>query len=153
MKALHSLFKTDAGTAPLIARLALGIVIFPHGAQKLLGWFGGYGFDGTMGYFTGSLGIPAVFAFLAIVAEFFGSIGLITGFLSRLSALGVASVMVVAVAKVHAGVGFFMNWGGNQPGEGFEYHILAIALALIVLIKGAGAASLDRVVATRLAKK
>jgi putative oxidoreductase len=146
------LLATDSSRTLAFQRVLLGLVMFPHGAQKLLGWFGGYGFDGTMGFFTGSLGIPAVFAFLAIVAEFFGALGLITGFLSRVSALGIGAVMAVAVAKVHSGVGFFMNWGGNQAGEGYEYHLLAIALALIVIIKGAGAASLDAVVAKRLAK-
>ena len=152
MKTLQSLFKTDANASLLIVRLALGVVMFAHGSQKLLGWFGGYGFHGTMGFFTGTLGIPATFAFLAIVAEFFGSLGLIFGFLSRLSALGIAANMAVAVAMLHAGVGFFMNWGGNLPGEGYEFHILAITLALIVIIKGAGTASVDAIIARRLAK-
>ena len=152
MKTLHSPFKTDNSTTPLIARLALGVVIFPHGAQKALGWFGGHGFDGTMGYFTGTLGIPAAFAFLVIVAEFVGSIGLITGFLTRVSAFGIGAVMAGAIAMAHKGNGFFMNWTGAQPGEGYEYHLLAIGLALIVFIAGAGKASIDSLVAKRLAK-
>lgn len=152
MKTLHSLFKTDANCPSLIARLVLGIVIFPHGAQKLLGWFGGYGFEGTMGFFTGSLGIPAVFAFLAIIAEFFGSLGLITGLLSRVSALGIGVNMAVAVALAHKANGFFMNWSGQQAGEGYEYHILAMGLALIVVVFGGGKASVDGAIAGRLTK-
>ncbi|HUG09868.1 MAG TPA: DoxX family protein [Opitutaceae bacterium] len=152
MKTLHSLFKTDNSTAPLIARLALGLVMFPHGAQKALGWFGGYGYDGTMGYFTGTLGIPALFAFLVIAAEFAGAIGLITGFLTRVSAFGIAAVMAGAIFMAHKSNGFFMNWTGQQAGEGYEYHLLAIGLALIVLVAGAGKASLDALVARRLAK-
>jgi len=147
MKALHLLLKTDNSTTPLLARLALGLVMFPHGAQKVLGWFGGYGFDGTMGYFTGTLHIPAVFAFLAIAAEFAGSIGLITGFLSRVSALGIGATMSVAIFMGHATNGFFMNWYGNQKGEGFEYHLLAIGLALVVLVAGGGKASVDGLLA------
>lgn len=153
MKTLHSLFKTDSNTAPLIARLTLGFIMFPHGAQKVLGWFGGYGYDGTMGYFTGTLGIPALFAFLAIAAEFAGSIALVAGFLSRASALGIASVMAVAIAMTHKGNGFFMNWSGQQAGEGYEFHLLAIGLALIVIVHGAGKASIDSLIAKRLAKE
>ncbi len=143
MKALQLLFKTNDSTAPLVARLMLGIVMFPHGAQKMLGWFGGYGFSGTMNFFTGTMHIPALFAFLAIMAEFAGSLALIAGLLSRVAAFGIASVMTVAILTSHAANGFFMNWYGNQKGEGFEYHLLAIGLALVVLIHGAGKASLD----------
>src|SRR6266513_813793 len=110
MKALQILFKTNDSFVPLIARLALGLVMFPHGAQKALGWFGGYGFSGSMGFFTGQLHIPALFAFLAIAAEFAGSIGLITGFLGRVAAFGIAVNMLVATLTVHAANGFFMNW-------------------------------------------
>ena len=150
MKALQTLFKTNDSVSSLIARLALGLVMFPHGAQKALGWFGGYGFSGTMGFFTGQLHIPALFAFLAIAAEFAGSIGLIAGFLSRVSAFGIAMTMLVAAFMVHAPNGFFMNWVGNQKGEGFEYHLLAIGLALVVIITGAGKWSIDRLLAGRL---
>lgn len=129
-------------------RLALGVVIFPHGLQKTLGWFGGAGFAGTMGFFTQG-GIPAVFAFLAICAEFLGGLGLILGGLSRVAAFGVLCVMLVAVYRVHWAVGFFMNWGGNQKGEGFEFHILAVAIALTILFRGAGALSLDRALSRR----
>ena len=153
MKALSLLFKTNNSTAPLVARIALGLVMLPHGAQKALGWFGGHGFSGTMGFFTGTMHIPAVFAVLAILAEFAGSLGLITGLLSRVAAFGIGTVMVVAILTVHAANGFFMNWFGNQKGEGFEYHLLAIGLALIVLIHGAGKASVDALIAGRLGKE
>ncbi|HXS69538.1 MAG TPA: DoxX family protein [Candidatus Polarisedimenticolia bacterium] len=137
------LLKTNNSFAPTLARLALGIVFFPHGAQKALGWFGGYGFSGTMHFFTQQMHIPAVFAVLAIAAEFLGSLGLITGFLSRIAALGIAVNMAVAVELVHLKNGFFMNWYGNQKGEGIEYHILVFGLALIVILYGAGKASID----------
>ena len=150
MKAIQLLFKTSNSTAPLIARLMLGIVMFPHGAQKMLGWFGGYGFSGTMNFFTGTMHIPAALAFLAILAEFAGSLGLITGLLGRVAAFGIATNMVVAIATVHGANGFFMNWFGNQKGEGFEYHLLAIGLALVVLIHGAGKASLDAMIQRKL---
>jgi putative oxidoreductase len=147
------LLKTNNSFAPTLARLVLGVVMFPHGAQKVLGWFGGYGFSGTMNFFTQQMHIPAAFAVLAIAAEFLGSLGLITGFLSRIAAFGIAVEMAVAVAMVHAPNGFFMNWFGNQKGEGFEYHVLAIGIALIVLIYGGGKASIDSVIAGRPAKK
>src|SRR5262250_3618638 len=99
------LLATDDNTATVILRLVLGVVFFAHGAQKMLGWFGGYGFSGTMGYFTGTAHIPAVFAFLAIAAEFFGGLGLIFGFLTRIAAFGILSNMIVAVAMVHGQFG------------------------------------------------
>ncbi|HEY3931438.1 MAG TPA: DoxX family protein [Verrucomicrobiae bacterium] len=153
MKAIQLLVKTSNSFAPLIARLTLGIVMFPHGAQKALGWFGGYGFSGTMNFFTQQMHIPAPLAFLAIAAEFAGSIGLILGCLSRIAAFGIATNMVVAILTVHAANGFFMNWFGTQKGEGFEYHLLAIGLALVVIVCGAGKASLDNLFAKSLEKK
>lgn len=143
------LFQTDGTLVPLVVRLALAVVIFPHGAQKLLGWFGGYGFKGTMGYFTGS-GIPAPLALLAIIAEFFGPLGLALGLLTRVAAFGIACVMVVAIIRVHRPHGFFMNWFGTQQGEGFEFHLLAIGLAAAVIVGGAGLWSLDACVGSRL---
>src|SRR5438874_8819721 len=106
---LRKLISTDNSTAITILRLVLGIVFFAHGAQKTLGWFGGYGFTGTMGFFTGAMHIPTVFAFLAIAAEFLGGLGLIFGLLTRVAAFGVFFDMIVAVALVHARFGFFMN--------------------------------------------
>lgn len=137
---------TASDSGPLVARLALGLAIFPHGAQKALGWFGGYGFTGTMGFFTGQLHIPAPFAALAIAAEFLGAIGLIVGGLSRVAAFGIAVTMAVAALMVHLPHGFFINWTGAQAGNGIEYQLLAIGLALVVMVKGGGAYSLDRLV-------
>lgn len=142
---VRRLMNTTDDFAVTILRLLLGLVFFAHGAQKVLGWFGGYGFSGTMGFFTHQMGIPAPFAALAIAAEFLGGIGLLLGFLGRIAAFGIAFEMVVAVAMVHRHFGFFANWTGQQKGEGFEYHILAVAIALAIMIKGSGAFSLDRV--------
>ena len=141
---MRKLLSTSNDLTLTIVRLVLGVTFFAHGAQKMLGWFGGYGFSGTMGFFTQQMHIPAVFAFLAICAEFFGGLGLIVGLLSRIAAFGILCNMLVAIATVHVHNGFFMNWTGQQKGEGFEYHVLALALLLIVLVKGAGALSVDR---------
>ena len=134
---------TDDFTVTML-RLLFGVVFFAHGAQKALGWFGGFGFSGTMGFFTHQLNVPAPFAVLAIAAEFLGSIGVLVGFLSRIAAFGIACNMVVAVYMIHRHFGFFANWFGTQKGEGFEFHILAVAIALTIMIKGAGALSIDR---------
>lgn len=141
------IFSTPNDFTFTMVRLVLGLVFFAHGAQKMLGWFGGYGFHGTMGFFTQQMGIPAPLAFLAICAEFFGGLGLLVGLLGRIAALGIIVNMLVAIATVHHVNGFFMNWTGQQKGEGFEYHLLAIALALVIIIKGSGAASIDRAIA------
>ena len=141
---LRKLMSTTNDSALSILRLILGIVFFAHGAQKALGWFGGYGFTATMGFFTNMMHIPAPFAFLAICAEFLGSIGLILGLLGRVAAFGIACNMMVAVAMVHRQFGLFANWSGNQKGEGIEYHLLALAVALAIMIKGSGALSVDR---------
>ena len=140
---LKKLMQTDEDMGMLIVRLTLGIVMFPHGAQKLLGWFGGAGFAGTLQAMTG-MGLPAVVVFLVILCEFFGSIALITGFLGRVGAFGILCVMVGAIVMAHWPNGFFMNWFGNQKGEGYEYHLLAIGLALAILVKGSGSLSIDR---------
>ena len=139
----HELFATDPTWNGLILRVALGVMIFPHGAQKLLGLFGGYGYKGTMGYFTGTLGIPYIFGVLVIVAEFFGGLGLILGLAGRLAALGVGATMLVAALLAHRQNGFFMNWTGQQKGEGYEFHLLATAIAAAVIVLGSGAFSLD----------
>ncbi len=140
---LRKWMQTDDDVGRLIVRLALGLVMFPHGAQKLLGWFGGAGFVGTLQGMTG-MGLPVAVVFLVILAEFFGSISLITGFLGRVGAFGILCVMLGAIFMVHLQHGFFMNWYGNQKGEGIEYHILAIGMALAILVKGSGAFSIDR---------
>ncbi|MGO4885156.1 MAG: DoxX family protein [Bryobacteraceae bacterium] len=145
---LKRLIDTQTHAAPAILRLALGVVFFAHGAQKVLGWWGGYGFSGTMGFFEHS-GIPAVFAFLAIAAEFLGGIGLILGLLGRVAAFGIFCNMVVAIVKVHLANGFFMNWAGQKKGEGFEYHLLVLAMAAAIMIMGSGAWSIDRALSRR----
>lgn len=141
-KGLSALLSTTDEIAPLLARVTLGAVMFPHGAQKLLGWFGGYGFAGTMGYFQ-SVHVPAILGFLLIIAESFGSLALIAGLLSRLSAFGVTASIVGALFLVHLPNGLFMNWFGVQKGEGIEYDLLMIGLGLIVMLRGGGALSLD----------
>jgi len=144
------LINTNDDVAALVLRLLLGIVFFPHGMQKLIGWFGGYGFSGTMDMFTTKLGIPVLFAFLAIMAEGLGSLGLITGLLTRVAAFGIAVNMAVAVYMMHWQNGFFMNWFGNQKGEGYEFHLLAIGMALALLVKGGGKWSIDKGIADGL---
>lgn len=140
----QKLVGTSNDSMQALLRLILGIVFFAHGAQKMLGWFGGYGFSGTMNFFTGMLHVPSFLAFLAIAAEFFGSLGLILGFLSRIAALGIMVNMIVAVAMVHRHIGFFMNWYGTQKGEGYEFHLLVIVICIVILVRGAGAFSVDR---------
>jgi putative oxidoreductase len=142
----RKLLATDDSTATAMLRLVLGVVFFAHGAQKMLGWFGGFGFTGTMSFFTGTMHIPAPLAFLAITAEFFGGLGLILGFLTRIAAFGIAVNMLVAIATVHRAFGFFMNWDGTQKGEGFEFHLLVLAMTTFLMIRGAGALSVDRAV-------
>lgn len=146
---LTALLATDASVAPAVARIALGLVMLPHGAQHALGLLGGYGFAGTLGWMTGTLGFPAPAAALAIVVELVAPIALLAGFAGRLAALGIVGLMVGALTT-HWANGFFMNWFGKLPAgqEGFEYHLLVIALAAVVVIAGSGAASVDRALAT-----
>jgi putative oxidoreductase len=141
---LRRLLSTTNDPTLTILRLILGAVFFAHGAQKMLGWFGGHGFSASMAFFTHNMGIPAFFAFLAIAAEFFGGLGLLVGLLGRVAAFGVLCNMVVAIFLVSGHVGFFMNWFGTQKGEGYEFHLLAIALCVAILVKGSGAFSIDR---------
>jgi len=136
---------TDGDWVITIVRIVLGVVFFAHGAQKALGWFGGAGLQSTVRVFREQLRIPAPLALLSVAAEFLGGLGLIVGLLSRIAALGIAVVMIVALVAVHGKFGFFMNWYGEKQGHGIEYHILVLALALAVMIKGAGAFSLDQV--------
>jgi putative oxidoreductase len=127
-----------------IARIVLGVVFFAHGAQKALGWFGGPGLQSTVRTFREHLRIPAPLAVLAVAAEFLGGLGLIVGLLSRIAALGIAAVMIVAVLTVHWKFGLFMNWYGDKQGQGIEFHVLVVVLALAIMIKGGGAFSLDQ---------
>ena len=142
----EKIIRTDDDKVLTLLRIALGIVVFPHGAQKLLGWFGGFGYTGTMGFLTGMMHIPYPLALLVIIAEFFGALGLIVGFLGRIAAFGIAVNFIVVVFLVHLPNGFFMNWSGQQKGEGYEFFILLIAMAVAILIRGSGAWSIDRMI-------
>jgi putative oxidoreductase len=146
---MRKLLATVNDNTLTLMRLVLGVVFFLHGSQKMLGSFGGFGFSGTMQAFTGMMHIPAPFAFLAICAEFFGGLALIPGLLARVAAFGIAVNMIVAVLMVHLPNGPFMNWYGNQKGEGYEYHLLALALAIPIMIRGAGAFSVDGLLASK----
>lgn len=143
---MKALFKTGAEWSALIVRLTLALVIFPHGAQKVLGWFGGYGVSGTLNFFTHVLHVPVVLAVLVFVLEFLGPLGLVVGLLTRVVAAGLLVEMIDVIVKMHGHNGFFMNWSGKQAGEGFEYHLLIIGMALALLISGAGRWSLDRLI-------
>ncbi len=142
---LKGLLRTSDSFVETVLRIALAAVFFPHGAQKALGLFGGYGLTATMGFF-GKMGISPLFAALDIAAEFLGPIALLFGAFTRVAAFGIFVAMATAVVLVHGRIGFFMNWFGQRPAgaEGFEYHILALALAFAVTIRGAGALSVDR---------
>jgi putative oxidoreductase len=143
---LTRLVHTDFDYTLTWLRVVAGVVMFAHGAQKVLGWFGGGGYDATLNGFV-SMGIPLPLAVAAIVTEFLGSLALVAGLLGRVAALGIAIEMIVAVALVHLPLGFFMNWTGMQAGEGFEYHILLVAMMVPIVVRGAGAVSIDRTVA------
>jgi putative oxidoreductase len=144
------LFQTEDTWAGLILRVALGAVMLPHGAQKLLGWFNGPGFHGTIQIFSEKLQIHPFFTLLVILSEFFGSIGLIIGFLTKINAFGTLCVMTGAILLVHWPNGFFMNWHGNQAGEGFEFHLLAIGISLALMVTGGGKWSVDEGITTAL---
>ena len=143
---MATFFKTDDSWAGLILRVGLGSVMFAHGAQKLLGWFGGNGFEGTMGFFTQKAGLPWLVAFLIIIGESLGSLGLVVGLLTRFTAASFIVIMLGAIATVHWPHGFFMNWFGQQQGEGFEYHLLVIAMSAALVIIGGGKWAVDGVI-------
>ncbi|RIA09733.1 putative oxidoreductase [Flavobacteriaceae bacterium MAR_2010_72] len=138
------IFNTSESLAPLVTRLVLGLVIFPHGAQKLLGWFGGYGFSGTMGFFTDTKGLPWIIGFLVIILESFGALALISGFATRIVAVLYVILALGIVFTSHIQHGFFMNWYGNQQGEGYEFFILWIGMAISLIITGSGKYAIDR---------
>jgi putative oxidoreductase len=144
----RKLFVTVNDHTLALVRLVVGIIFFAHGAQLAVDWFGGYGWTASIAGFAKS-GVPPAFGALAILAEFLGGIGLIVGFLSRIAAFGIAATMIVAVLKVHLPNGFFMNWQGTQKGEGFEFHLPVIAIAVMIMLRGAGALSIDRLLGDR----
>ena len=149
---MERFFETDETSWTLaVQRAVLGAVMLPHGAQKLFGWLGGYGWDGTMGYLTGTVGLPAPIAALVILGESLGALALVLGLGTRLAAFGIAAIMVGAVLTTHLEHGFFMNWSGQGTGEGFEYHLLALALAVPLVLRGGGRHALDSVLRARWA--
>ncbi|SHG87993.1 putative oxidoreductase [Chryseolinea serpens] len=142
------LFNTQNDWTGFILRITVGAIMFPHGAQKLLGLFGGYGYNATMNFFAETLKLPALISFLVIVIEFFGAVGLIAGFASKLWALLLICIMTGAIVTTNYKNGFFMNWFQNQAGEGYEYHLLVIGMCLALLLTGSGAFSLDGLIKT-----
>ena len=150
---MYALFKTDESWSSLVLRVILGVVMFAHGAQKLFGWFGGNGFSGTMGFFTNVMHLPWLIAFLIVIGESIGSLGLIAGLLTRFTAASFIAIMLGAIAMVHWPVGFFMNWFGQQQGEGFEYHLLVIAISAALVMTGGGKWSVDGLIARWLADR
>ena len=136
------LFATNESIAPLFLRIFLAFVLFPHGAQKLLGWFGGYGFDGTMQYFTGTRGLPWIVGFVVILIEFFGPIALVLGIAVRFWSLAIAGVMTGIILTTFTDY-FFMNWFGNQQTEGMEFFLLTIGMSISLVYTGAGKFSVD----------
>jgi putative oxidoreductase len=147
---LANLLYTNRDWTETLIRITLGTVFFAHGAQKFPGWFGGAGLKHTMRTMHQFLGLPMPLAFLSVAAEFFGGAGLIVGLLSRLAALGIAVIMTAAILMVHRRYGLFLNWFGDREGHGFEYHLLAIALAAVIIVRGSGALSLDRLLYTSI---
>src|ERR1700756_1531323 len=143
---IESLMDTHSGWVLVIARIVLGIIFFGHGAKKMLGWYGGPGLSSSMRTFREHLHLPSILAFLVIAGEFFSGIGLIVGLFSRIAALVIVLTMIGAIAMVHFRFGLFLDWFGSQKGHGIEYHLLVIALGLVVVVKGGGAVSLDRIV-------
>lgn len=139
----NKIFRTNNDWTGLVTRLTLGLILFPHGAQKMLGWFGGYGFTGTMGFFTDTMHLPWIVGFLVIVIEFIGSLALLVGFGSRIWAALTIILFTGIIFSSHLDNGFFMNWFGNQKGEGYEYHLLVIGLSLATLLNGSGKYALD----------
>ena len=146
---VKTILKTNSNIGFSIARLTLGLVIFPHGAQKLLGLFGGYGYTATMELFTSQMELPSFVAFSIIMIEFFGSISLILGLFSRFWALSLAGMFISIIYTTQLEHGFFMNWFGNQAGEGYEYSLLIIGLALSIIVNGSGKWSLDKLISTK----
>ena len=132
-----------------VVRVTVGIVVLAHSVQKLFGWFGGYGFDGTMNFFTETIGLPYFAGIIIILLETFGMLALIAGIMGRMMSVGVILIMLGAILTTHGPVGFYMNWDGSLQGEGFEYHLLVMALASATVVNGTGAFSLDQVISRK----
>ncbi len=147
---IRKIIKTNDNWGQLITRLTLGLVLLPHGAQKMLGLFGGYGFSSTLETLTKQMQLPWVIAFLVIIIEFFGAISLIFGFLNRIWSLAIIFLFLGIIFTAQIEHGFFMNWFGIQKGEGYEYSLLIIGLAMSILINGAGKFSIDSLIIKKL---
>ena len=143
---MKQLFRTSGHINGLVTRLTIGLVILPHGLQMLFGWFNGYGFDGTMNYFTQVEGLPWIVGLLVILLQSIGSMLILAGFGGRIMALGMIGLFIGMIVTSHVDHGFFMNWAGNQKGEGFEYHLLVIGLATNLLLSGSGRYSIDHAI-------
>ena len=143
---LKTLVATDNSPAQLLVRLALGVVIFPHGAQKVLGWFGGPGYGATITAFS-ALGFPFWAIILLMVSEVCGSLLLVLGLFTRVWALTIGTAIAICLKTNHLQHGFFMNWFGQQQGEGYEFHLLVLGIAMALVFRGGGMLSLDRVLA------
>lgn len=143
---VKTLAATDNSPAQLLIRLALGVVIFPHGAQKLFGWFGGGGYGATVTAFTG-MGFPLWAVILLMISEVGGSLLLILGLFTRVWALAIGTAIAICLKMNHLQHGFFMNWFGQQQGEGYEYHLLVLGIALALVVRGGGMLSFDRLLA------
>ncbi len=141
---LSHILATNSNWVPTLARVILGIIFFAHGSQKIFGWFGGAGLRQTLRTLTEHVGLPSIVALAAVGIEFVGGVALVLGFLGRISALGIAVNMLAAILMVHGKYGLFMNWFGDRKGHGVEYHLIAIALAIVIIVQGSGAFSLDR---------
>ncbi|NUM79281.1 DoxX family protein [bacterium] len=148
----QKLIRTNDDAAALVSRLALGGVIFPHGAQKLFGWFGGKGVSGTIEFFDQVLHVAPVLTFLVIMAESLGALALVIGLAGRFMAFSIGLVMLGAMYIVHFRWGFFMNWYAKPQGEGIEYHLLALGLVIAIMIKGSGQWSVDRILTQKFSK-
>ncbi len=146
---MKSFFSTNASWPLLIVRLGVGGVLLPHGFQKLLGWFGGFGWSATLSFFSSALHVPVPIAVLVILGESLGSVAMLLGLMTRFVAFGYLLIMIGAIAMVHWPNGFFMNWFGKQAGEGFEYHLLVISMAAALLVGGGGKWSVDAIIARR----
>jgi putative oxidoreductase len=142
----HLIFSTTGDWAGLILRVLLGAIMLPHGAQKLLGWFGGYGFTQTMRFFTDFMKLPWIVGCAVIAIEFFGAAALIVGLASRIWAFALLIIMIGAIATTNFKHGLFMNWFNTQQGEGYEYHLLVIGICLVILLIGSGRYSLDALI-------
>ncbi|GAB4252435.1 MAG: DoxX family protein [Ekhidna sp.] len=142
---MKKLVQTTHDTSMTVIRIILGVVIFGHGAQKLFGWFGGHGVSETISMWKQWFGMPSIITFLVILGESLGAIALIIGLFGRFMAASIGLIMLGAVFLVHLRWGFYMNWY-SQPntGEGFEYHLLVLAMVVAILIKGSGAYSIDQ---------